>query len=65
VGEAVVLGNINFMVLPTSTPVGSMFKMLTLPLCTARLPVILSNTKSIALPFELSMNSKLPDLGII
>jgi hypothetical protein len=60
-----VLGTTNPALLLISIPVGLIANISTLPLWTAKSPVTLLKVKSIALPFELSINSRLPDLGII
>jgi hypothetical protein len=65
VGFEVVFGSIKSVFPFISIPSGLIFKISTLPLWIDTTPVALFKVKSIALPLELSINSRLPDLGII
>ena len=59
------LGGKNFISLPMAIPVGFTFKMVVKPLAISKSPVVLLKVKSIVLLGELSINSILPDIGII
>ena len=59
------MGGKNFILLPTAIPVGFTFKMVVKPLLIGKSPVVLFKVKSIVLLGELSINSILPDIGII